>query len=51
MKIELLSALKNGYLDTENIEALNKFVADREPARVLSKAEIKELFEQLEREF
>jgi hypothetical protein len=51
MKIELLNALKDGYLDTENIETLNKLVAEREPARVLTKAEMRELFEQLEREF
>ena len=51
LKVELLNSLKNGYLDTKNIEVLNNLVIDREPARVLSKAEAKELFAQLEREF
>ena len=40
-RIELLNSLKKGYLETENIEVLNKLVIEREPARVLSKAEAK----------
>ena len=51
LKVELLNSLKRGYLETENIEVLNKLVIEREPARVLTKQEAKELWEQLEKDY
>lgn len=43
-KIELLKAVKTGYLDTAIIPELHL----REPARLLTKAEAKELMNDLE---
>ena len=51
LKVELLHSLKRGYLETENIDVLNKLVIEREPARVLTKQEARELWRELENEF
>jgi hypothetical protein len=50
-KIELLKALKIGYLDTANIPELNKIIMTREPARVLTKQEARELWQSMENEY
>jgi len=51
LKIELLESLRRGYIDTDNIEAVNKLIQGRLPARVLTRAEIKELTSELENEY
>ena len=51
LKIELLESLRRGYIDTDNIEVVNKLIQGRLPARVLTRAEIKELTSELENEY
>ena len=48
LKIELLNSIRRGYLDTENIEALKGMIKTGRP---LSMTEIKEMIEELEREY
>lgn len=48
-KIELLNAMKVGYFDTEKIPTLDEIVAERQPARVLTIKEMKELWQELEK--
>lgn len=50
-KVTLLKALKAGILDTDTIPELKAFLALHEPARVLSRAEAKELMNELEKEY
>lgn len=48
LKLELLKALKAGQLDTDRIPELKQALQAREPARILTKQEAKELINQLE---
>ncbi|GHT06788.1 hypothetical protein AGMMS49525_15440 [Bacteroidia bacterium] len=50
-KIELLKALKMGYIDTEKIDTLNDLVTKYRPARDLTKEEIIQLEKWLEEEY
>lgn len=50
-KLELLRACQNGVLDTDKIVALKEVLDLAKPARILTKAEMKELFSELEREY
>lgn len=50
-KLELLRACQNGVLDTDKIAALKEVLDLAKPARILTKAEMKELFNELEREY
>jgi hypothetical protein len=50
-KIRLLQAMKDGYMDTANIPVLDEIVAVREPARILTRKEARELLQELEKEY
>lgn len=49
-KAELLKALSAGVLDTDTIPELKKVLDAAQPARVLTKAEAKDLITNLEKE-
>lgn len=49
-KIVLLNALKDGFLDTDNIPELKKILDNAQPARILTKQEVKEYLNQIENE-
>ncbi len=47
LKLELLKALKAGQLDTDRIPELKQALDIREPARVLTKGEARDLIHEL----
>lgn len=49
-KIALLKALKDGFLETDNIPELKVVLDNAQPARILTKQEAKEYLSQIENE-
>lgn len=49
-KAALLKALKDGFIETDNIPALKAVLDNSAPARILTKEEAKELIKQVENE-
>lgn len=47
-KIVLLQALKDGFLDTDNLPELKKVLDLAKPARILTKEEAQELLKDIE---
>lgn len=50
-RIKLIKAARDGYLDTSEIAELEDQIDIRRPARVLTKEEIRELFDELEENY
>lgn len=49
-KVEMLKALKEGFLETDNIPTLKEALDKAQPARILTKEEAREFLTKIENE-